>query len=45
MVIIQGIIKDQALVKNRREGQILYYSLDDDHVQALLKLALTHVRE
>ena len=38
-------LRDQALVKNRREGQILYYSLDDDHVQALLKLALTHVRE
>lgn len=38
-------LRDLALVKNRRDGQILYYSLDDDHVQALLELALIHVRE
>jgi len=38
-------LRDLALVKNRREGQVLYYSLDDDHVQALLDLALIHVRE
>lgn len=38
-------LRDLALVKNRREGQILYYSLDDDHIQALLELAMTHVRE
>ncbi|MCP4666508.1 MAG: winged helix-turn-helix transcriptional regulator, partial [Deltaproteobacteria bacterium] len=25
-------LKDLALVKHRREGQILFYSLDDDHV-------------
>ena len=38
-------LKDLALVKNRRDGQILYYSLDDDHVAGLLKVGLEHIRE
>jgi DNA-binding transcriptional ArsR family regulator len=38
-------LKDLALVKNRRDGQILYYSLDDDHVAGLLNVGLEHVRE
>ena len=38
-------LKDLALVKHRREGQILFYSLDDDHVAALLKVGLEHVLE
>jgi DNA-binding transcriptional ArsR family regulator len=38
-------LKDLALVKSRREGQIIYYSLDDDHVEELLKVGLEHLRE
>ncbi|MBW2410097.1 MAG: helix-turn-helix transcriptional regulator [Deltaproteobacteria bacterium] len=38
-------VKDLALVKSRREGQIIYYSLDDDHVEELLKVGLEHLRE
>ena len=38
-------LKDLALVKNHREGQIIYYSLDDDHVSAMLDVGLEHVRE
>ena len=38
-------LKDLSLVKNRREGQVLYYSLDDQHVADLLKVGLDHVRE
>ena len=38
-------LKDLALVKHRREGQFLYYSLDDEHVVDLLKVGLEHVRE
>ena len=33
------------LVKYRKDGQIVYYSLDDDHVQSLFLTALDHVRE
>jgi ArsR family transcriptional regulator, lead/cadmium/zinc/bismuth-responsive transcriptional repressor len=38
-------LRDLALVKRRRAGQILYYSLDDDHVAELLKLAEEHMDE
>jgi DNA-binding transcriptional ArsR family regulator len=38
-------LKDLALVKSRRDGQVIYYSLDDDHVSGLLNLGIEHVRE
>ena len=38
-------LKDLALVKSRRDGQVIYYSLDDDHVAGLLNLGIEHVRE
>jgi len=38
-------LKDLALVKSRRDGQILYYSLDDQHVSRILKIGLEHIRE
>jgi len=38
-------LKDLALVKSRREGQIIYYSLDDEHVSELLNVGLEHVQE
>jgi DNA-binding transcriptional ArsR family regulator len=38
-------LKDLALVKKRRDAQVLYYSLDDDHVTGLLNIGLEHVRE
>jgi DNA-binding transcriptional ArsR family regulator len=39
------LLRDQALVKKRRAGQTLYYSLDDDHLSDLLRVGLDHVRE
>ena len=38
-------LKDLSLVRSRREGQVLYYSLDDDHVLDLINVALQHVEE
>ena len=38
-------LKDLALVKSRRDGQILYYSLDDHHVEELIQVGLHHLRE
>ncbi len=38
-------LKDLALVKKRRDGQIIYYSLDDEHVAGLLNVGLEHIRE
>ena len=33
------------LVKSRREGQVVYYSLADDHVRAILETGFEHIRE
>jgi DNA-binding transcriptional ArsR family regulator len=38
-------LKDLALVRPRRDGQILYYSLDDDHVLDILTVGLDHIKE
>ncbi len=38
-------LKDSDLVKSRRDGKNVYYSLCDEHVEILLGTALTHLRE
>jgi DNA-binding transcriptional ArsR family regulator len=38
-------LRELSLVKNRREGPVLYYSLDDSHVTELLQVGLEHIRE
>jgi DNA-binding transcriptional ArsR family regulator len=35
-------LKDLSLVKKRRDGQVLYYSLDNEHVSELLEISLAH---
>ncbi len=37
--------RDLALVKSPRDGQVIYYSLDDEHVAELLNVGLEHVSE
>ena len=39
------ILKQSRLVKYRRDGKVVYYSLDDDHVKAIKNQALEHVKE
>jgi len=39
------LLRTLRLVKNRREGTILYYRLSDDHVAELIHTALEHVQE
>ena len=39
------LLRNLKLVVNRRDGTILYYRLRDEHVTALLDVALEHVRE
>lgn len=39
------LLRQLQLVSNRREGPILYYRLNDDHVSSLVHLALEHLRE
>ena len=38
-------LKEARLVKARREGKTIFYSLDDIHVFSILEQVLTHVRE
>jgi len=38
-------LKDLDLIRSRRNGQVIYYSLDDKHVALLLDIALRHIRE
>ncbi len=39
------ILKDSKLVKSRREGKLVFYAPDDDHVRAILNMGMEHVRE
>jgi ArsR family transcriptional regulator len=38
-------LRQTKLVKHRKAGKIVYYSLDDEHVSAIFKLGLAHVNE
>lgn len=38
-------LKQANLVKFRREGKVVYYTLSDDHVRDILDKGLEHVRE
>ena len=39
------ILKQARLVKNRRVGKVVYYSLDDDHVKEIFSQGLEHIKE
>jgi ArsR family transcriptional regulator len=39
------ILRNMKIVKHRREGQMVYYSLDDEHISYLLKDVLEHIEE
>ena len=36
-------LKSEGLVKSRRLGKNVFYSLDDQHVTDILKIAFTHI--
>ncbi len=39
------VLRTNKLVKIRREGKQIYYSLDDDHVKKVIEMGLDHVLE
>ena len=39
------ILKQNKLVKSRREGKSIFYSLADDHVRTIIDQGLEHVEE
>ncbi|MDR2589209.1 MAG: metalloregulator ArsR/SmtB family transcription factor [Spirochaetales bacterium] len=38
-------LRQTRLVKNRRDGKVVYYSLDDEHVSNVFAQGLLHVSE
>lgn len=38
-------LRISKLVKARREGRSMYYSLDDEHIEDILNEALIHIRD
>ena len=39
------VLKASKLVKFRRDGKTVFYSLDDDHVRTMIALGMEHVEE
>lgn len=39
------VLKQGRLVKNRREGKVIYYQLDDDHIKEIISSGLDHIKE
>ncbi|MBQ5733928.1 MAG: metalloregulator ArsR/SmtB family transcription factor [Lachnospiraceae bacterium] len=38
-------LKQMKLVKNRREGKTIFYSLSDDHIKSIISQGLEHINE
>ena len=39
------ILRQTKIVKSRRSGKEVYYSLDDSHISAIYQMALEHLKE
>jgi len=38
-------LKLSRIVKARRDGKVIYYSLDDDHIRQMLDFGMEHIKE
>ncbi|MBN8204039.1 ArsR/SmtB family transcription factor [Bacillus sp. NTK034] len=39
------LLRNMGLAKYRKDGKLVFYSLDDDHVKQLIQIAFTHQKE
>ena len=39
------MLRDSNLVRTKRDGKIVYYSLADEHVRSVLECGLEHIQE
>ena len=39
------VLKQARLVKNRRDGKIVFYSLEDEHIKQIFDQGLIHINE
>ena len=40
-----ALLKKNSIVKNKKIGKEVYYSLDDNHIKELFQTALEHIKE
>jgi ArsR family transcriptional regulator len=40
-----GVLKRTRLVKFRKEGKVVYYSLEDEHIKHIFDQGLLHISE
>jgi ArsR family transcriptional regulator len=38
-------LRQMRIVRTRREGKVVYYALDDEHIQTVLNTGLQHIDE
>ncbi len=38
-------LREEKLVKSRKQGKYNYYSLDDDHVRVIIEYGIEHIKE
>lgn len=38
------LLRTAGIVRNRKDGRMVYYSLEDDHVRMLLTVSVEHLR-
>jgi len=39
------LLRNMKLAKYRKQGKVVFYSLDDDHVRQLVYIAMVHAKE
>ncbi|MBQ1507398.1 MAG: winged helix-turn-helix transcriptional regulator [Ruminococcus sp.] len=39
------VLRQNKLVRPRRDGKQIYYSLDDDHIKKIIEMGLDHILE
>lgn len=39
------VLKQSNIVKTRRDGKVVYYSISDEHVKDIFDIAMVHVQE
>jgi len=39
------MLRQTKLVKFRKKGKIVYYSLDDEHIKNIVEIGLSHIKE
>jgi ArsR family transcriptional regulator len=38
-------LRQMRIVQTRRDGKVIYYALDDEHIRTVLNIGLRHIQE